>query len=118
MDKIIKTEKFTFDTLKNTYTNFITKEEINYYLKNGIFPWNPYVTNLITISIKNSISNSTNNETKNSNPDDILKDTMQRAPNRYAYSQYILSPDMTESIVGEAYLIYTGEKPLSSQASK
>ena len=35
---------------------------------------------------------------------------MKDYPNRYAYSQYLLLPDMKESIIGDAYLIYSGEK--------
>ena len=99
------TELFSLDEIKSTYTNFVSKAEISYYLDNGMFPWNPYVTKLFTDFI------STIKQEQNNSPDEIVKQNMKDYPNRYAYSQYLLLPDMKESISGDAYLIYTGEKP-------
>ena len=44
----------------------------------------------------------------NINIDDLLKEEMSQLPNRFAYSQYLLSPGMKENLKSEAYRIYTG----------
>ena len=105
------TELFSLDEIKSTYTNFVSKAEISYYLDNGIFPWNTYVTKLFT----DFISNIT--QPQPGSTDDLVKQNMKDFPNRYAYSQYLLLPDMKESIIGDAYLIYSGEKVLPTTTS-
>jgi hypothetical protein len=105
------TELFSLDEIKSTYTNFVSKAEISYYLDNGMFPWNPYVTKLFT----DFISNIT--QPQLGSTDDLVKQNMKDFPNRYAYSQYLLLPDMKESITGDAYLIYSGDKVLPSTTS-
>jgi hypothetical protein len=95
-------EDLKIDTLKKKFTNFITKEEIIYYVDNGIFPWNQYMKKLFLDSMKR------NKIPKTINIDDLLKEEMEQLPNRYAYSQYLLSPNMKESLTSEAYLIYSG----------
>jgi len=106
MKIIVPEEVNSIDILKKKYTNFITKAEISYYLDNGIFPWNLYVKKLF-IDLISSIK-----EVQSSSPEEQLKDMMKENPNRYIYSQYLLIPDMKESIQGDAYLIYSGEKKL------
>ena len=105
------TELFSLDEIKSTYTTFVSKAEISYYLDNGIFPWNTYVTKLFT----DFISNIT--QPQPGSTDDLVKQNMKDFPNRYAYSQYLLLPDMKESIIGDAYLIYSGEKVLPTTTS-
>ena len=97
----------SLEILKNTYTKFITKKEINYYLDNNIFPWNPYVSNLF----KEFISGIKENP-ENLSIDELLNKNMKKMPNRYAYSQYLLTPDMKESLKNDSYLIYNGEKTI------
>ena len=97
----------SIDSLKKTYTNFVTKKEINYYLENSIFPWNPYITKLFVDFISGI-----EEPPKNMTPDDLLKKNMKEMPARYAYSQYLLAPDMKESLKSDSYLIYNGEKTI------
>lgn len=97
-----------FDKIKNKYTNFITKEEISYYLDNGYFPWNSHVKKIITDFINESITNS--GAPLVGTVEDLLNKQMSEMPNRYTYSQYLLMPMMKESITSDAYLIYSGDK--------
>jgi hypothetical protein len=95
-------EELTIDTLKKKYKNFITKAEITYYVDKGFFPWNSHIKKIFLDTMKK------NKIPDNINIDDLLKEEMEQLPNRYAYSQYLLSPNMKESLTSEAYLIYTG----------
>lgn len=104
MNKNGVTEGLSLDKLKSTYTKFINKTEINYYLDNGIFLWNSYVKKLF-IDFISSVK-----EPQTTSPEEQLNEMMKKYPNRYAYSQYLLSPDMKEKLTSDAYLIYSGEK--------
>ena len=115
MKKVNPNEEFTFDKVKHDYTNFITKEEINYYLQNGIFPWSTYVTNIY----KTFLSSGTEEQRKSmltSDPDieTMLKSTIKQYPNRYAYKLYLSFPDVdiTVNLEDDGYLIFSGEKSL------
>ena len=104
MNKVNDTTDFTLEKIKDLYTNFITKEEINYYLENNNFPWSSYVAS----RYKELLPNKTNEQPYS--PDEQLIQMMKYYPNRYAYRQYLLSPDMKESIESVYYLTYSGEK--------
>ena len=105
MNKTTPDLNFTAEKLKSSYTNFINKEEINYFLDNGKFPWSKYVTN----RFKEMLPSTVNGETINK--DDQVNKLMSNFPNRYAYKQYITSPDMKESLTSIQYLVYSGDKP-------
>ncbi len=104
MDKLNVPEVLSVDNIKKKYTNFITKTEIYYYLDNDKFQWNSYVTKLFIDLMSNS------QDPSGISPEDSVKETMKIYPNRYAYNQYLLSPDMKEKLSGDAYLIYSGDK--------
>ena len=104
MNNVNDTTDFSLEKIKDLYTNFITKEEINYYLKNNSFPWSSYVAT----RYKELLPKKTN-EQPNSPEEQVIK-MMQYYPNRYAYRQYLLSPYMKESLESDAYLTYSGEK--------
>ena len=104
MNKNGATEGLSLDNMKSTYTKFVNKTEINYYLDNGMFLWNPYVKKLF-IDFISSVK-----EPQTTSPEEQLNEMMRKYPNRYAYSQYLLSPDMKEKLTSDAYLIYSGEK--------
>ena len=111
MNKEYPDLEITEEKLKE-YTGFITKAEINYYLTNKKFPWSTYVKNRFTEMLIRTISTSSDTESNiKITPDEMVNTMMQNFPNRYAYKQYINSPDMTENLTSEQYLIYSGEKP-------
>ena len=111
-NKMIKnnpTLQFSASQLKEAYSNFITKEEINYFLQNDKFPWSVYVTN----RFKELLNDTVNGEKVDI--DEQSRQLMAIFPNRYAYNKYLLSPDMKEDLGKDPYMIYSGEKKLPTK---
>lgn len=100
----------TLDKLKGYTTNFLTKDEINYYLKNNKFPWSKHVTTRFT-ELMTSATGDTQSTSKKLDPVEMVNNMMRIYPNRYAYKEYIKSVDMKEDLTLDPYLIYSGEKP-------
>ena len=113
-NKIMKnnpTSDLTLESLKTKYTSFITKEEINNYLENGAFQWSEDVKNKYRTILPTEING------EKVNMEELLTNTMGIMPNRYAYNEYLKSPDIKESLISDFYLIYTGEKPVPTKVS-
>ena len=117
MNKVNDTQKYKVDKLKKDYTNFVTKDEISYYLENGIFPWIPHVKKVLVEAIMKNSKRSDSNTPQTISGDDIITRGTKESPNRYVYSQYLLMPNITENIKGDAYLIYSGEKPAPTKGA-
>ena len=102
LNKANNTSDFNFDKIKKEYTTFITKEEIYYFLNNETFQWSNYVrTKYKEILPPDST-------------DEQLDQIMKYYPNRYAYNQYLLSPDMKENLELPPYVLYS--KPTTTKA--
>ena len=113
-NKIIKDNPMTdltLESLKKKYTSFITKEEINYYLENGIFQWSEDVKSKYRTILPTELNG------VKVNLEEYLTNTMRTMPNRYAYNEYLQAPDIKESLLSDFYLIYTGEKPVPTKVS-
>jgi hypothetical protein len=119
-NKMMKTYpefNMTLEKVKE-YTNFVTKEEINYYLKNNKFPWSNHVTTRFTELMSKDTGDSENKNKKKIDPVEMVNNMIKMIPNRYAYKQYITSIDMKEDLASDPYLIYTGEKPVPVEEEK
>jgi len=113
-NKIIKdnpTTDLTIETLKPKFTNFITKKEINYYLKNGTFQWSDYVLNKFRTIFPTEINGEKINVEEN------IKNSMKAMPNRYVYNEFLMTPGIQEDLQSDFYLTYTGEKPVPTKLS-
>lgn len=113
-NKILKVNPqtdLTFDTLKAKYTNFITKKEINDYVENGTFQWSDYIIN----KYRSIIPIETNGVKVD--PEEFINNVKKAMPNRYAYNQYLSTPDIKENLMADFYLIYNGEKPVPTKVS-
>lgn len=98
----------TLEKLKE-YANFVTKDEVNFYLTNNKFPWSKHVTSRFTELMTSATGDSESK--KKIDPVEMVNSMMKMFPNRYAYKQYITSVDMKEDLTLDPYLIYSGEKP-------
>ena len=103
LNKVNKTTDFNFDKIKKEYTTFITKDEINDYLKNDSFQWSNYVRNKYKEMLPPDST------------DEQIDENMKYYPNRYAYYQYILSPNMKEDLKSSAYIKYSTPKPTKAK---
>ena len=106
MNKLNDSNEFTFPKVKDLYTGFITKKEINSYIDNDSFPW----SNFVTDKYKTLLLKSTD-EYPLPSPDEQMEQIKKLYPNRYAYSKYLLSPDMKEKLSSSAAYKTYSEKP-------
>ena len=103
LNTVNNTSDFNFDKIKKEYTTFITKDEINDYLKNDSFQWSNYVRNKYKEMLPPDST------------DEQIDENMKYYPNRYAYYQYILSPNMKEDLKSSAYIKYSTPKPTKAK---
>ena len=101
----------TAESMKTILRDYLTTDEINSFIDNGIYPYDSYVTQSASDLVKSTYQGSD----FDADFSKMLEQWQKMFPNRYFYKLGLSQADAAKSPQPDAYLIYTGQKPPPSQ---